>query len=145
MEDDRIDLKWGKFAAQLAAGLIALACSVYASTRILASATDHSPQIDALLGGALILIPFLVCAVLLRVPYRTDEFERRLRNWSMTQAGIIVLIAAVTANLVAHSASPGETVISPFIMPALFLICHTLYSQYLRHRVAHGRPNAFTG
>lgn len=145
MTDEKIDLKWPKFTAQFMMGLIALACGIFAETRILDSGSGHSPRIDSLLGGALILIPFLVCAVLFRVPYRTDEFERRLRNWSMTQSGIIVLITAVTANLAAHSASAGDTLISPYIMPALFLICHTLYSQYLRHRVAHDRPNAFTG
>ena len=106
MTDEKIDLKWPKFTAQFMMGLIALACGIFAETRILDSGSGHSPRIDSLLGGALILIPFLVCAVLFRVPYRTDEFERRLRNWSMTQSGIIVLITAVTANLAAHSANP---------------------------------------
>ena len=145
MEDEKIDLKWGTFCTQLAASLGALACAVFASTRILTPNPIYSAQIDALLGGALILVPFFVAARLLSVPYRTDEFERRLRNWSMTLSAIIVLVTSATTNLGAHSASPGDTPISPYMSPALFLICHTLYSQYLRYRIAHGQPNAFTG
>jgi len=145
MEDEKIDLKWGKFALQLAAGLAALACGIFASRHLLTAAPSNSALLDTLMGGAIILIPFFLAAMLTRVPYRTDEFERRLRNWSMTQSSVIVLVAAAVANLGAHSTTPGATLISPYIMPALFLICHTVYSQYLRHRIAHDRPNAFTG
>ncbi len=145
MENEKIDLRWGKFGLQLTANFGALATSSFASTQILTGAPSRSASVDALIGGALILVPFFLAAMLARVPYHTDEFERRLRNWSMTQSGIIVLVASAVANLTVHATSPGATIISPYIMPALFLICHALYSQYLRHRIAHDRPNAFTG
>lgn len=140
MEDEKIDLQWQRFSLQLGAGILALATAIIADTRLLTS--EHGGET---MGAILILMPFVAAAYLSRVPYKTDIFERRLRNWSMTQSATWVLMCAVGANLIFHMALPGEQLVSPYVMPAAFLTCHALYSQYLRRRVAAGKPNRFTG
>jgi len=144
METEKIDLQWPKFTLQLATSAGALLCSVIATKKILPASQTGSTGFAVLLAGALILIPFFVGALLMRVPYRTDEFERRLRNWAMTQSAIVVLISAVSANLVAEAYQSYPLPISPYIMPAMFLICYVAYSQFLRLRIAQGKRNGFT-
>lgn len=140
MHNDKIDLNWIRFGIQCGTCMLALACSIVAELHFL---TTNSG--DQIIATGLIFIPFLFAAHLLKVPYLTDEFERRLRNWSMTQSAVWLLIGTVSVNLVYHTAKPNDLLISPYIMPALFLGFHALYSQYLRHRVATNKANRFTG
>ena len=147
MDEDKIDLQWRKFAWQLFLCLVALAGGIHASlhffsgqdTRIAFANTDFGPPIGALL----VLGTFLFALRIMRVPYKTDMFERRLRNWSMTYAAILVFSVSVAANIGFQYGGDNGYLFTPYVMPALWLICYIIHSQYTRFCIAIGRRNSF--
>ena len=146
MTEEKIDLHWGKFMGQLGLGLFALACAAYADQQIFAPDQEHhhliNSGIDAFIGAILIMGTFAFALWMFRVPYRNDMFERRLRNWSMTASTMILFVFSVSINM-AYQGQIGEFLITPYTMPALWLICYLIYSQYTRYCIAHGKHNSF--
>jgi len=149
VEDDKINLHWGKFFGQLVICLMALICAIFASRNIFgfeeARHAIAQTNFGLLMGVLLIMGTFIGALWLVRVPYQKDVFERRLRNWSMTSAAIIVLTVSVIMNIGFQHEYSGHFIITPYMMPALWLIFYLIHSQYTRYCVAYGRPNSFTG
>lgn len=147
MDEEKIDLHWGKFARQLFICLVALAGGIHASlhffsgqdTRIAFANTEFGPAVGALL----VMGTFLFALRIMRVPYKTDMFERRLRNWSMTYAATLVFSLSVAVNIGFQYGNDNSYIITPYMMPALWLICYIIHSQYTRYCIAAGRRNSF--
>ena len=147
MTDEKIDLLWGKFTWQLLLCAAAFISAAWASSHIFGSDTERLAFSEHILGapiGAfLIMGPFLYALRIMRVPYKTDMFERRLRNWCMTYAAIITFMLSVAANIGYQSGAGGPYLITPYMMPAIWLIAYVIYAQYTRYCIAHGRRNSF--
>jgi len=146
MDDEKIDLQWGKFAWQLFICLIALAGGIHASlhfftaeeTRIAFAKTD----LGLIIGVFLVMGTAYFALWILRVPYKNDMFERRLRNWSMTYAAILVFMFSAALNIALQINDKGA-LITPYMMIGAWLVCYIIYSQYTRYCIASGRKNSF--
>ena len=147
MEDDKIDLQWGKFLGQLILCFVSFMSAIYANQYIFgpleARQAIAETAFGPLIGALMVMGTFFIALWALRVPYRKDMFERRLRNWAMTYAAVMVLTLSVAANIGFQKSHSGEFIITPYIMPALWLLCYLIYSQYTRYCVAHNRRNSF--
>ena len=146
MTEEKVNLHWGKCIGHLGLGLLALICAAFADQSIFAPDQEShhlvNSHIDAFIGAILIMGTFAFALWMMRVPYRKDMFERRLRNWSMTASTIILFVFSVAINM-AYQGQQGEFLITPYTMPALWLICYVIYSQYTRYCIAHGKRNSF--
>jgi len=134
VEDDKIDLQWGKFSGQLVICVISLLGGIYSSLYFFITEAKRSDFANTDFG--------LIVGVFL-VPYKKDMFERRLRNWSMTYAASAVLILSVAVNIAFQIGGNGNYLITPYMMPGLWLVYYIIYSQYTRYCIAHGRRNSF--
>lgn len=147
MMDDKISLEWGQFSKQFLICFIALLSAIFASQKIFGPQESlhaiANTTFGPVIGALLIMGTFLGALWALRVPYRKDMFERRLRNWSMTYAATIVFTLSAVANIGFQQTHSGDFIITPYVMPALWLLCYIIYSQYTRYCVAHGRKNSF--
>lgn len=147
MEDEKIDLQWGKFAGQFGVCLLALTSGIYASLHFFVGEGTHSSFADTrlglLIGAVLVVGTFFGALFILRVPYRKDIFERRLRNWSMTYSAVVVLSFSAVSNIAFHANGNGDYFITPYMMPGLWLVYYIIYAQYTRYCIAHGRRNSF--
>jgi len=141
MQSETLNLGWGRFALQFSLAVLAIICAFIAG-EILLSISERNWFF--VIAAILIFLPILAMSMVFRVPYRRDEFERRLRNWSMTQSAVWVLMLVVTINLLHHRGDSQPELITTYMMPGLFFLCHALYSQYLRYRIAIGARNAFS-
>lgn len=141
MNNDIIDLGWKRFYGQVFVALVAISGGVTANLIILADRTDTG---SFAIASILALLPLVVLMLMSRVPYRTDEFERRLRNWSMTQSAVWVLVLGVIARLLTEPLNTGSSPITVYVLPGAFFLTHALYSQYLRYRIETGGRNAFS-
>jgi len=146
MEDDKIDLHWGKFFGHLIICIITLISAIFASRQIFgfedARHAIAKTNLGEPIGALLIMGTFLAALWILRVPYRKDVFERRLRNWCMTYSAIMVLTLSVAANIGFQHEHSGQFIITPYMMPALWLIGYLIYSQYTRYCIANGRTTS---
>ncbi|MEP6342698.1 MAG: hypothetical protein ABJ275_05225 [Maricaulaceae bacterium] len=147
MTEEKVDLHWTKFTWHLTISIIAFACAFFADTHIFTTAPETPPLInnnlDTFMGAVLIMGTFAFALWSVRVPYRKDMFERRLRNWSMTTATMIMFVMTISINIAYQGQNQGAFLITPHLMPALWLICYILYSQYTRYCIVHGRRNSF--
>jgi len=141
MSSETMNLGWGRFALQLGAAILAI-IGAYIAGEILSSTREMTWNFA--IATNFIMLPFIAILLVFRVPYRRDEFERRLRNWSMTQSAVWVLLFAVIANLLWYLAQSRAVLVTTYMMPGLFFLCHALYSQYLRYKIARGETNAFS-
>ena len=141
MHSKTLKLDWGRFALQFSLAVLAIICAFIAGEILLSIPERNWFFVIAII---LIILPILAMSMVFRVPYRRDEFERRLRNWSMTQSAVWVLMFAVTINLLHHREDSRPELITTYMMPGLFFLCHALYSQYLRYKIARGEKNAFS-
>jgi len=141
MSSETMNLGWGRFALQLGAAILAI-IGAYIAGEILSSTRETTWNFA--IATNFIMLPFIAILLVFRVPYRRDEFERRLRNWSMTQSAIWILLLGVVVNLLWHLAQAGNVLITTYMMPGLFFLCHAIYSQYLRYKIANGETNAFS-
>jgi len=147
VKEDKIDLQWDKFLRQFSLCLAALISAILASQKIFGplearhaiAHTNFGPPFGALL----VMGTFFIVLWALRVPYKKDMFERRLRNWAMTYAAILVFTLSVAANIGFQNDQGREFIITPYMMPTLWLLCYLIYSQYTRYCIAHGRRNSF--
>jgi len=147
MEDDKIDLQWAKFFGQLTICIISLLGGIYASLYFFVAESERSifakTDIGLMTGVFLVMGTFFIALWMLRVPYKVDMFERRLRNWSMTYAASTVLSFSVVLNITFQLGGSGNYFITPYMMPGLWLVCYIIYSQYTRYCIANGRRNSF--
>jgi len=147
MEDDKICLHWNKFSGQLILCLISLLGGIYASLYFFVAETERSAfantDVGFMTGVFLTMGTFFVASWALRVPYKKDMFERRLRNWSMTYAASMVLSLSLAINIGFQAWGTGDYLITPYMMPGLWLVCYVIYSQYTRYCIANGRRNSF--
>lgn len=141
MEKAIHDLGWLRFFAQAIVGVLGIIGGVFANQIFSA---DSFETWDYTIATNLVLIPLVALMLMSRIPYRTDEFERRLRNWSMTQSAVWVLIGGVVARILTELPNSGPSPITIFILPAAFFLVHVLYSQFLRFKIATGGRNAFS-
>jgi len=90
MEDEKIDLHWGKFFGHLIICIITLISAIFASRQIFgfedARHAIAKTNLGQPIGALLIMGTFLAALWMLRVPYRKDVFERRLRNWDFNMS-----------------------------------------------------------
>ena len=147
MEDEKIDLQWNKFAWQFFVCLLALIGGVYVSLYIFIAEDLRSSfantKLGLLVGFLSMMGSFIVALYALRVPYRKDIFERRLRNWSMTYSATIVFSFSAALNIAFQIRGTGEYFITPYMMPGLWLMCYIVYAQCTRYAIVHGRRNSF--
>jgi len=147
VEDDKIDLQWGKFSGQLVICVISLLGGIYSSLYFFITEAKRSDfantDFGLIVGVFLAMGTFYAALWMLRVPYKKDMFERRLRNWSMTYAASAVLILSVAVNIAFQIGGNGNYLITPYMMPGLWLVYYIIYSQYTRYCIAHGRRNSF--
>jgi len=147
MTDETPDLEWGKFTKQFVICLLALLCGIHASLHFFVAKEARIDFADSdfgfMIGALLIVGTFYAALWAIRVPYKKDMFERRLRNWSMTYAAIIVFLFSATINITYQAYEAGGHLITPYMMPGLWLVCYILYSQYTRYCIAYGRKNSF--
>lgn len=141
MNNDIIDLGWRRFYAQVFVALLAISGGAVANIILL---EDRSDMGSFAIAASFVLLPLVASMMLSRVPYRTDEFERRLRNWSMTQSGVWALLFGVIGRLLTEQLSSGPSPITVYVLPGMFFLYHALYSQYLRYKIATGGRNAFS-
>ena len=141
MEKALHDLGWLRFFAQAIVGVLGIIGGVFANQIFSA---DSFETWDYTIATNLVLIPLVALMLMSRIPYRTDEFERRLRNWSMTQSAVWVLVGGVIARILTELPNSGPSPITIFIVPAAFFLVHVLYSQFLRFKIAMGGRNAFS-
>ncbi len=148
MIEEKIDLQWRKFAWQLGVCLTAFAGGIYASLYVF---TTESSQLafgnsyaGALMGVLLVMGTFYAALWMMRVPYKKDMFERRLRNWSMTYAAIMMFVISFAVNIGFQQDNNGTYLITPHMMPGLWLVFYIIYAQYTRYCIAYGRRNSFT-
>jgi len=148
MIDEKLDLEWGKFTWQLIVCLIALIGGIYASLYFFVPEASRSAfastAFGLLIGALLVMGTFFFALAVLRVPYKKDLFERRLRNWSMTYAAVTILSFSVALNIAFQTHGNGDYFITPYMMPGLWLVFYIIYAQYTRYCIAHGRRNSFT-
>lgn len=147
MKDEKPSLEWGKFLGQLLICLIAFYGGIHASLHSFAAQSAAiNPDLGSfeyIIGGLLTLGTFLIALRIIRVPYRTDIFERRLRNWSMTYSAVMVFTVSVTINIIYQNYAIGRFLITPFMMPGLWLVCYLVHSQFTRYCIVHDRKNSF--
>jgi len=141
MQPETMNLGWGRFALQVGAALLAI-LGAYIGGEILTSGRELSRNHS--IAPYFILFPLIGISMVFRVSYRRDEFERRLRNWSMTQSAVWVLMGVVLANILWHVFQSQNALVTTYMMPGLFFLCHAFYSQYLRYKIARGETNAFS-
>lgn len=141
MSDTTLDLGWFRFSGQALVSFLAIIGGAVANRILHESGYDAS---SFALAANLVLIPLVAVMFLSRVPYRKDEFERRLRNWSMTQSAVWVLLGGVIARLLTELANPGSSPVTIYILPGAFFLTYAIYSQYLRFRIVTGGRNAFS-
>jgi len=147
MEDEKLNLNWGKFAGQLSLCLIALIGGIHASLHFFVAEAERirlaNTEFGPIIGAFLVFGTFLLALRIMRVPYKTDMFERRLRNWSMTYAAVFVFTMSISLNIGFQYNNDNGYIITPYIMPALWLVCYLIHSQYTRYCIATGRRNSF--
>lgn len=141
MDSTKLDLGWLRFSGKFIVSLLAISGGVAANLILLADRPDAWAFAKA---SNLVLLPIITLMIMSRVPYRTDEFERRLRNWSMTQAAVWVLVGGVIGRLLSETSNPNQSHITIYILPGVFFLTQALYSQYLRFRISTGGKNAFS-
>ncbi|MEP1229101.1 MAG: hypothetical protein ABJG88_00350 [Litorimonas sp.] len=147
MIEEKINLEWRKFSGQFIMCLLALMGGIHASlhffvakgTRIAFADSD----IGFIIGALLVIGTFYAALWVIRVPYKKDMFERRLRNWSMTYAAIMVLLFSATINIAYQAYDKGGFLITPYMMPGIWLLSYIIYAQYTRYCIATGRKNSF--
>jgi len=139
MEDEKIDLKWGRFGTRMLLALGLLIIGILSG--LMLQSESHTKR---LIGCALNALTFIAMALAFRQGnLGKDEYERRIETLAFAQAGLwavgYVLFMTIYGAL-------RPTVPSPiwiYTGPALVIGYQSMMSQYMRWAIANGKSVKF--
>lgn len=140
MTEEKIDLQWGKFTAQMA-----LAIAMMIAGFIALALLEGDEQWQKYFGAVISIVIIAATAFTYRAVSRNpDEFERRVESLALSQAGLYVIVYIIIMSALSYLGATDTKPMTIFAAPGFLLLYRGLMAQYTRWDMVHGKSSGIS-
>jgi len=133
--EEKIDLQWGKFTAQMTFAIAMMVVGFIALALL-----EGDAQWQKYAGAAISVLIIAVTAFIFRnVSRNSEEFERRVETLALSQAGFYVIVYIILMSALSYLRVTDTQPMTIFAAPGFLLLYRGLMAQYTRWYMAHGK------